>query len=167
MNIKNIGLALFLFWFVSPIVSAGEPTNLSRYIGSTYPPLEPGLREVSGTIIGHPIEGLTYSVAWISKGQEQMLWLTSTPSDGKKGEIIWTILDAFTLPKYKPGETLVIGFCTLNNESDPEILALVKYEEDQEVFRHVTKAWRANRGTKKFETIKSNGISCANESYGK
>ena len=70
MNIKNIGLALFLFWFVSPIVSAGEPTNLSRYIGSTYPPLEPGLREVSGTIIGHPIEGLTYSVAWISKGQE-------------------------------------------------------------------------------------------------
>lgn len=165
MSVKSIVLVSLLCSFVSLVAFSGETTNLSHYIGSTYPPLPKEIKKESGIVIGDPIQNIMYSVAWISKGQEQMLWFSNAKSDVKNADIVWTVLDAIPVLKYKHGETLVIGLCSINNEPDPEILALVKYAEDQEFFRNIVKAWRANRVTKSFETIKPNGISCANESY--
>ena len=164
MNLKFLVAPLVLSGLI--LAQAEKPSNLSQYIGLTHPPLKDGLKEEYGNIIGDPFNNTVYSVAWMSSECSQMLWLESSSSRNVKGQPIWKVLDVMAAPNYGKDETLVIGFCKIDDKSDPEVLAVVKYEQDKEYFNKIIKAWRANRTKGKFESITTKGISCLNESYG-
>ncbi|MBD2496679.1 hypothetical protein H6G75_20405 [Nostoc sp. FACHB-280] len=57
------------------------------------------------------------------------------------------------------------GSCLLNGVNDPEIVAIVKYQ-DTEYWRQITKAWRSNRNSGKFEEISPRNIACENPGWG-
>jgi|WetSurMetagenome_2_1015567.scaffolds.fasta_scaffold246302_3 hypothetical protein len=164
MNLKFLVAPLILLPLV--IANAEEPGNLSQYVGLTYPPLKDGLKEESGNMIGDPINNTNYSVAFMSNEGSNMLWLESSSSRNIKGLPIWKVLDVIAAPNYGKDETLIIGFCKIDDRSDSEVLAVVKYEQNKKYFNNVIKAWRANRAKGKFESITTKGISCLNESYG-
>ncbi len=164
MNLKFLVAPLVISGLI--IAHAEEPSNLSQYIGQTHPPLKDGLKEEGGDVIGNPYKSTIYSVARISSAGSQMLWLESSSSRNNKGQAIWKVLDVMAAPTYGKDQTLVIGFCKINDKSDPEVLAVVEYEQDKKYFNKIIKAWRANRTKGKFESITTKGVSCWNESYG-
>jgi hypothetical protein len=164
MNLKSIIIILVLSSITS--AHAEESSNLSQYIGLTHPPLKDSLKMKGGTMIGDPFKSTVYSVALMSNEGSQMLWLESSSSRNIKGEVIWEVLDVMAAPNYGKDETMVIGLCKIDDRPDPEVLAVVKYEQDKEHFNKIIKAWRANRAKGKFESITIKGISCSNESYG-
>jgi hypothetical protein len=164
MNLKFLAAPLVLSGLI--LAYAEEPSNLSQYIGQTHPPLKDGLKEESGNVIGDPIDNTMYSVALISSGDLQMLWLESSSSRNNKGQAIWKVFDVIAAPTYGKDQTLVIGFCKIDDKSDPEVIAVVNYEQDKKYFNKIIKAWRANRTKGKFESITPKGVSCWNESYG-
>jgi len=164
MNLKFLVVPLVLSGLI--LAHAEEPDNLSQYIGKTHPPLKDGLKVEGADVIGDPFTGTVYSVSRISSAGSQMLWLESSSSRNEKGQPIWKVLDVIAAPTYGKDQTLVIGFCKIDDRSDPEVLAVVKYERDKKYFNKIIKAWRANRTKAKFEPITPKGISCLNESYG-
>jgi hypothetical protein len=164
MNLKFLVAPLVLSGLI--LAHAEEPSNLSKYIGQTHPLLKDGLREESGNMIGDPSNSTVYSVNLISSADSQMLWLESSSSRNNKGQSIWRVLDVIAAPNYGKGQSLVIGFCKIDDRSDPEVLAVVDYQQDKEYFNKIIKAWRANRTKGKFESITTKGVSCLNESYG-
>jgi|LakMenEpi03Oct11_1017367.scaffolds.fasta_scaffold00622_2 hypothetical protein len=83
----------------------------------------------------------------------------------KKKAIITDILE---IDKNELTGNLFTEYCETKEGIDSEIIALVKDTKDNpEYHTKIIKAWRANRKTGKFESIKKNKISrCGNESYG-
>ncbi|MBW4617351.1 MAG: hypothetical protein KME21_29860 [Desmonostoc vinosum HA7617-LM4] len=57
------------------------------------------------------------------------------------------------------------GSCLLKGVRDPEIVAIVKYQ-DSEYWRQIKKAWRSNRNLGKFEEISPRNIACENPGWG-
>ena len=58
-------------------------------------------------------------------------------------------------------EYLTFCSCLKDSISNPEIIALVKAEDDKEYYDKIVKAWRANRETGEIEIIKSKKVLCA------
>ncbi|OYQ33208.1 hypothetical protein CHU92_13170 [Flavobacterium cyanobacteriorum] len=87
-----------------------------------------------------------------------------TVKDKKKG----IITDIIELDKNELMGHLFVEFCETKNGGDSEIIALVKDRKDNSgYYTKIVKAWRANRKSGKFESVKKNKIKrCANESYG-
>lgn len=85
--------------------------------------------------------------------------------NGKKTAIITDILE---IDKQELKGNNLTEYCETKNGGDSEILALVKDTKDNPEYQtKIIKAWRANRKTGKFESIKKNKIRrCGNESYG-
>jgi hypothetical protein len=83
----------------------------------------------------------------------------------KKKAIITDILE---IDKNELTGNLFTEFCETKTGSDSEIVALVKDTKDNpEYYTKIVKAWRANRKTGKFKSIKKNKIRrCGNENYG-
>lgn len=87
-----------------------------------------------------------------------------TVNDKKKA----IITDIIELDKNELMGNLFVEFCETKIGGDSEIIALVKDTKDNpEYYTKIIKAWRANRKTGKFESVKKNKIKrCGNESYG-
>jgi hypothetical protein len=78
------------------------------------------------------------------------------------------IIDILEIDKNELTGNLITEYCETKEGKDSEFLALVKDTKDNpEYHTKIIKAWRANRKTGKFESIKKNKIRrCGNESYG-
>jgi len=87
-----------------------------------------------------------------------------TVNDKKKA----IITDILEIDKNELTGNLITEYCETKEGRDSEILALVKDTKDNpEYHTKIIKAWRANRKTGKFESIKKNKVRrCGNESYG-
>ncbi len=87
-----------------------------------------------------------------------------TVNDKKKA----IITDILEIDKNELTGNLFTEYCETKEGRDSEIIALVKDTKDNpEYHTKIIKAWRANRKTGKFESIKKNKIRrCGNESYG-
>lgn len=79
-----------------------------------------------------------------------------------------TITDILEIDKNDLRENKLIESCETKNGSGPGILALVKKEtSNPKYYTKIIKAWRANRKTGKFESVKKTTIKhCNNENYG-
>lgn len=78
------------------------------------------------------------------------------------------ILDIFEIDKKELKGNKLTEYCETKNGGDAEIIALVKVTKDNpEYYTKIIKAWRANRKTGKFESVKKSKIKrCGNESDG-
>ena len=75
------------------------------------------------------------------------------------------ITDAMEYPATGYNENLVEWWCSLNEQADEELMAVVDSSSNKKRLPAI-RAWRMNRRSGKFEPISPAGISCINESHG-
>ena len=75
------------------------------------------------------------------------------------------LLDTIHIGRLKPRQGVILTQCRLNGRDVTGILALVKMDDNQ-YFKKVIKAWKANTKTNRFEPISTIGIDCLNDGYG-
>jgi len=119
-------------------------------------------------------KGKRYSINEISGIYDEILFLIfdelhKRDSDGQAYNKVVDILEmkkeTDVFQKYPDEEIIIISDVLVNNNRDPELIALVAYEEAS-VFTKVYKVWRANRETGKFEEITDlSNITVFNEDY--
>jgi hypothetical protein len=141
------------------------PEDLQKLIGVEFGPdsMPPGYTEETGYVMGY-LEGDEYIIDHVSKANLQMLWFCKLTSRDTEGRPYLRILDILILPRIEQNEELLMGTCKFKEEMDPEIIAVAKFNET-EVKSEVVQAWRANRNSKKFESIPTANITCVNESF--
>lgn len=93
------------------------------------------------------------------------LFIKYQTKNDKKNAIISDIIE---IDKKELKDNKLTEYCETKKAGDTEIIALVKDTKDNpEYYMKIIKAWRANRKTGKFESVKRNKISrCGNESNG-
>jgi len=142
-----------------------EAEEASKLVGLRYGPGLPEGYALQRAALIDAMNGKEFGITHVKKGSTQMVWFdVMTHRVSKKAH--WMILDVLVLPSFTINETLEIGQCFLNGVIDSEIVAIVEEERDQEFLSKIHRAWRANRGTGKFESIPPIGIKCTNENYG-
>jgi hypothetical protein len=142
--------------------------NSRSYVGLRYQggKMPKGIQQTAGWTVGPETEpGRSYGVSYVRQGNQKMLWLERLVSRDRSGNPTWEIIDAINLPRFNPGEELAPPSCKLKGVADPELIALVKYE-DKEIWRNIRQAWRANRRTRKIEVIPPTNIVCNNPGWG-
>jgi hypothetical protein len=77
------------------------------------------------------------------------------------------ILDTINIDNVKKSEYLTYCNCRKDTIFDPEIIAIVLADKDNEYYDKIIKAWRADTKSGKIILIKdTKGINCINEGYG-
>jgi len=149
------------------ISTANNKQKSRRYIGLRYRDLPRGLESLGGWIIGDAVEGKEYAISYLKQGRKQMLWLEILLSRDSEGKPSFEVIDVLDLPQIKSPDQLSggAGQCKLNQVTDPEIIAIAKYQ-DAEFWTEISRAWRANRQSHQFERISPQNIVCYNPGWG-
>ncbi len=140
----------------------------SRYVGLRFQKSLPaGLKWVGGALVSHPYEDAEqYGLSEVHRGRVKMLWFEFMTGRDGAGQPHWEVKDVFLLPRTRRHESLIYSSCFSGGKPDREIVAVVDHRPDVEFFTRVSRAWRANRATGKFEAIPTKGIKCENAGYG-
>lgn len=170
MRLKEIYLVAALL--VSG-VRAAEPEQKSipveeseKYIGAIFPPYPDSIKVSGGVLVDQPSNDLKFALETVTDGNQMLLWFAKEAFPGKKGVTKWEVIDVMKYPTTAAGESIVMQFCRKWDLVDHELIAIVRYDKDVEVFKNVKRAWRANRNSEEFEEISTKGIECVNESHG-
>ena len=79
----------------------------------------------------------------------------------------YQILDSINIDNIKEIEYITYCICRQDSIYDPQIIALVIADEEQEYYDKIVRAWRADTETGEIVLIKNTkGINCINEGYG-
>lgn len=160
------------------------PADAEAYVGETFVgdiPGEPASLPGNPTHLGgwmivppdlpNPDE-LRYGINNVLLGDKLLMLFSETIGYESDGRAIWTVLDAVSVPadnmmlsETVQGEYMPWSMCLLDGTADPEVLAIVRLE-DEEFFSDIRQAWRANRQTGALEEISVEGIRCANPGWG-
>jgi len=157
-HLASVALALALAG------SSQQPGNLAR--GLRYPPLPRGWTDQSYNLIEDSVGGTDFAVDVMRYRGHDYLWLSKKLGVDSRGRNRWELRDFMPAPRYPRDQTLVIGECGDPSGTDPEILAVVKYDPDEEWMKPVYAAWRADRRNERFVPIDTKGFSCRNVSVG-
>jgi hypothetical protein len=145
---------------------SGAKQNSPSYIGLRYRDIPKGLKDLGGWIVGNPQAGREYAIAHVKKGNQEMLWFEILVSIDSQGKPTFQVIDVLNLSKLNKSDQIGHnGSCLLKGVRDPEIVAIVKYQ-DSEYWRQIKKAWRSNRNLGKFEEISPRNIACENPGWG-
>lgn len=145
-------------------ISASER---AKYVGLQYSLfLLDGLEKVGGTLVSDVNDSKIYSISQIHKGKIKMLWFELMIRDNSNTAYS-EVKDVLILPEIRKNQILVnYSACLLNDKLDSEIVAIAFNQPDEEYFTRISRAWRTNRTTEKFEEILVKGIKCENIGYG-
>jgi hypothetical protein len=119
---------------------------------------------LQGTLIS-TIDPPRFALDHVRGAEGDMLWLSRFLRYGQDGRPLWNVESAVPLPPARPDETLVMG-CEVGGTYDAGLVALVRYEEDQEWLADVLHAWRADESRGTLDEIPTAGIRCLNEGWG-
>lgn len=95
-------------------------------------------------------------------------------SDGKNTLILFTkhippnrskILAILNIGMVDIGAKIFMAMCRIDKKNDGYIVAIVNTRPRKEYFNDVTKAWRVNLKTNKFDNISVKGIDCLNSEF--
>lgn len=168
MKIRYLFLLMFIFACGSnndrPAAKIAVQ-NVQDYIGLRYGQdnnLE-GIVYEGGNLL-EPLNGVEYGVSNVLKDSLNLLWLEKLTHRDAEGKAYWEIRDVLVLPEMSEYEGLLISVCQLNGRTDPEIIAIGIFTEDENVVK-VRKAWRANRQIEKFEEIVVDSVICVNDTH--
>jgi len=133
-----------------------------KYIGQTYPPAPPPLKEVGGSMID-PLDQAEYAFFEVVDRGVHLVWLMRLLARDAEGRPLWHIEDVLPLPPVRRGDVLLFAKCGQAGEYNSEIVAIAKDEEAEELLTNVRRAWRGSRSTGKFDEIATAGIECEKE----
>jgi hypothetical protein len=114
--------------------------------------LPSGLVFIFGSLIDDSNYTLTEVI--ILENDTHLLWLSEMQCHNDY------VYDELFLPEMKDNETLVVRYCRVDGQEDPEILAVGKFSPGIIPLTKIEHVWRANRETKKFEALSPEGIEC-------
>lgn len=143
-----------------------KPTGKDKYLTTLDLP-----EFSSGILLGSMLYGDNYDIDVVQLPESESAYLVFSEfhSRDKSGNVYWGLVDSLriTLPE---GATIGWPGYVLNRDSiDPEILVLLPEDADwinTEVYDKVLNAWRFDRTTKKIYSVKTDSLSCINESFG-
>ncbi len=136
--------------------------DFGKYIGQTYPPVPPPLKEVGGFMI-EPLGQPEYGSFEVVDQGVHLVWLMRLLTRDAEGRPLWQIEDVLPLPRVDQGEVVLYTLCGQSGQYNPEIVAIAKDEENKEFLTTVRRAWQGNRSTGKFHEIATAGIACDKE----
>jgi len=122
-----------------------------------------GFKENQSALL-EPLNNVNYGVSVISKNDSVIILFEKLHSIEYINK--FEILDILEIGKIKDAEIICCQTCRRDSILDSEIIAIAKYDENQEQFTRILKAWKADRVTGKLRTIEIKGITCMNECYG-
>jgi hypothetical protein len=168
-------VALLLLFSINLISAQARFKNIDSIIGTDYAKLGDQISLDDVTLIN---TGSGYLIAKDDKSKNDFginychsqtslffLLIEFRETNGQKQRIITDILE-IKKSEIAPNQKIT-EYCQTKTGFDAEVFALVKDEPNSEFYTHIIKAWRANRETAKFETIKPRKIrKCGNESHG-
>jgi hypothetical protein len=186
---KRIGFTTVLFLLLSIPTTIAQSNELSQntleqrdpqsYIGLQYKDLPSELYSFGGRLVGDFSAEPSYAVSWVvdascqelpcPTGTLSMLWLERFLAHDSAGKASFEVIDVLQLPDLPEDifvQVQIAGGCTFNGVKDSEIIAVVKYEPDQEIFTDIRYAWRANLQTQSFEEVSPDAVTCENLAYG-
>jgi hypothetical protein len=103
-----------------------------------------------------------YSISNYSKGNDRILTFNKLHRSGN--DLKYEILDILEIKDFDMYKNYISECtCTINEEIDTEILAIVVQGENEYTEKTI-KAWRADRQKEKFIELNVKGIECVNES---
>lgn len=141
----------------------------ARYVGLRYDTksLPAGLKWTGGALVSDPYkDDRQYGLAQVHRGRVQMLWFEFMTHRDSAGTPYWELKDVFVVPRTRRHEKLIYASCFSGGKPDREVVAVVDRRQDAEFYTRVSRAWRANRATEKFEEMPTRGVKCENEGYG-
>jgi hypothetical protein len=146
-----------------PSLAASTVPTVSPYIGTVYPPLPSGWQDGRAALTA-TVGEVDYSVQEFAQADQQMLWFMKSTGRDAQGHVTWVVTDVLARSDIKEPGGLIWSFCTLNDQPDEEIVALGEVKTAR--MDNVTRAWRANHQTGRFEPIAPTGIVCEDETIG-
>ncbi len=160
---KTIKVIVLLAAFPVSAVAGG-------LIGSTIPPLPPGLVQGQGACVG---EGngqapCNHSIGILenAKGESTVLFGARLAGRNAAKEALWTITDTMAYPRLADGQALMITTCRVaGGEEDGTLFAAVRLTDD-EWFTDVAYTLHYDLATGKLQRRKGVGVECLNEGWG-
>jgi hypothetical protein len=128
-------------------------------------PLPSGFEDRGGVLLD-PAGKSEYALKSVAAQNQEMIWLNWFTYHDAAGKPHWEVRAVLQLPALRDDEMVSYGGnCLINGERDPEIIAVVLVEEDEELLTNIRQAWRVNLSLEKFEEIPTSGVVCENEIY--
>lgn len=136
------------------------------FIGLRYRNLPKGLTDFGGWLIDDETTS-KIGVSHVGQGSQQMLWLEKLNNYDSNGRPMYQVIDVLNLPTFEKTEQIATGSrgCRRNGKRDIE-LAVVAKATNTEKWTQISRAWKANRRTGKFEDVSTKGIVCENIGWG-
>ena len=106
------------------------------------------------------LNGFSYAVTDLRRNDTAILLLEKLHPSGTYNK--FEILDILQINSLKEGNVICFQRCQKDSVADPELLALVKFEESKEVFEIIYQAWRADIKSGKFYPVDTHNIRCLN-----
>lgn len=75
----------------------------------------------------------------------------------------FTIVDVIEIKTLLPGYIIVTGLCRVNEESDPTVVATVKWVPEKEILKPVKQAWKFDRDKLRILAIPTKNVDCVSE----
>ena len=93
-----------------------------------------------------------------------MVWLQKFLGNKPDGQAIFKVVDTIDLiaENISNQKEQILPFCSLNQQSTPEIFAWGVFEYDQDFLTKISKAWRVDTQTGKFQEIPTDSVVCIN-----
>ncbi|WP_329805174.1 hypothetical protein [Flavobacterium facile] len=108
-----------------------------------------------------------FAVSQYFDKNKYLIILEEKLKNGKK--ISSKIVDTILINHLKKNENIVLGECCINDIHNSQIIAVIKnsYNNDEEYFKNVVKAWKADPKTGKIFPIHDlKEVDCFNEGFG-
>ena len=147
-----------------PLLLAQQADSLG-IVGVIYPPLPDGYVDEGGGLFSDE-DTTAHAIGFIEGSSGTLVVLKRKVKTSEQPEARWEILAAMPYPETDSSQTVIVLFCKLDGELDPEVIAVVDYEPGVQELTVVHRAWRADRSAGAFESMPVGGVTCINESYG-
>lgn len=159
-----------------------DKQDVSQYIGLTFSGEDianlPGnLEDLGGWLIYQNSENLDsieiYGIHLFLREENLLIFLGEKIAQNPDGTAVWNIIDStvvsannLSLSPTHSGDYEVQGNCAIADRPDAEIIAIAKHDGKTQYSTDILQAWRANRTTKKLESISTDSIKCEDRGWG-
>ena len=97
------------------------------------------------------------------ENSKQNLILFNRISRNSSAKRIYKVLDTLVILKRDDSTFVTIGYCEINDESDENLIAVVKKTDSLKI-KDIAEVWRANTASEKIERLNhTEGIDCFSE----
>lgn len=161
---------LILFTYIFVFTGYGQNVKYIDYIGKEYRSLTDfeafsDWDDYGGMLINHN-EETEFAFAHYHKDSTHLIVFEEMRSV-EEGYGMFTFLDAVEITGLDSDQYVIYGLCRINGEDNSNIIAVYQDNEtEEESYKNILYAWKANRKRYLIERIPVEGIECVNEGFG-